>query len=92
MANSKQTQASDYDNQSNIVFKAFGQFPKTMQEVHVETNIDRANICRYVGHFRDQNRIALIGYRKCKVTGFTIVGEYSTNPDLFPKSNQLQLF
>ena len=87
MANSKTTQA----NQMNIVFKAFFEYPKTMKEVEVETNIDRANTCRYIWRFRDQKRIALVSYRKCKISGRD-VGAYSTNPDLFPISNQLELF
>ena len=87
MANSKTTQAK----QTNIVFNSFFELPKTMKEVEQETNIDRANICRYIRSFRNQKRIALVSYRKCTITG-RIVGIYSTNPDFFPKSNQLELF
>ena len=80
------------DKQLNMVFSAFFESPKTMKEVDMETTIMRENICRYVRTLRQKNRIALVGYRKCKVTGNGKVGIYTTNPELFPKSNQLQLF
>ena len=92
MANSKTTQANDNDNQMNIVFNAFFESPKTMMEVDAETNIDRSNVCRYVGTLKARNKIQLISYRKCKITKCEGVGEYSTNPDFFVKSNQLELF
>lgn len=90
MKNTK-TQATGND-QISIVFKAFFESPKTMKEVDKETGIMRENICRYIRYFRQQKQIALVGYRKCKVTGNGKVGTYTTNPDLFPVSNQLKLF
>lgn len=83
------TQAKD---QLNKVFNAFFEFPKTMKEVDFETTVMRENICRYVRTLRIENRIALVGYRKCKATGNPKVGIYTTNPELFPKSNQLTMF
>lgn len=80
-------------DQLSKVFHSFFEFPKTMKEVDVETDIMRENICRYVRTFRNEDRIALVGYRRCKITGSNRVGIYSTNPDLFPKSsNQTNLF
>ncbi|WP_264552776.1 hypothetical protein [Flavobacterium sp. N2038] len=70
------------------VFNSFFEFPKTMKEVDVETEIMRENICRYVRTFRKENRIALVGYRRCKITGSDRVGIYSTNPDLFPEPSR----
>ena len=78
--------------QLKSIYNAFYEYPKTMKEVDAETNIMRENICRHVSTLRNENRISLVGYRKCKVTGFNKVGIYSTNPELFPKSNQLELF
>jgi len=86
------TQAEYLNDQYKVVFMAFYDAPKTMKEVDVETNIMRENICRYVSMLKAKKRIALVGYRKCKITGFVKVGIYTTNPDLFPKSNQLKLF
>lgn len=91
MANSNNSQANSND-QYNIVFNAFFESPKTMQEVSKETGIMRSNICWYVRDFRNKRIIALVGYRKCKVTNYGKVGIYTTNPDLFPTSNQLKLF
>ena len=91
MANNRTTQANGLD-QRKIVFNAFFESPKTMKEVDQETGVMRENICRYVKYFRKRNNIALVGYRKCKVTGRTKVGAYTTNKDLFPISNQLKLF
>jgi hypothetical protein len=79
-------------DQLRIVFDAFFEFPKTMKEVDFETKVMRENICRYVSTLKNENRIALVGYRKCKVTGNLKVGIYTTNPDLFPKCNQLTMF
>lgn len=86
------TQANSTENQIKVIYNAFFEYPKTMKEVDAETNVMRENICRYVSELRKENRIALVGYRKCKVTGNQKVGIYTTNPDLFPKSNQLKLF
>jgi len=83
---------SQAKDQFNKVFRAFYEFPKTMKEVDKETFIMRENICRYVRTLREQNRIALVGYRRCKVTRHRKVGIYTTNPDLFPTSNQLKMF
>ena len=35
--------------QKKIVLDSFSVKPKTMKMVSVETGVDRANICRYVG-------------------------------------------
>lgn len=105
MINSNSTQANGNDDQLNIVFNAFFESPKTMQEVSKETGVMRSNICWYIRFFRSQHKIVLVGYRKCKVTGYGKVGIYTTNldlfpligvnntnPDLLPILNQLELF
>lgn len=79
-------------DQLKSVHKAFYEYPKTMKEVDAETQIMRENICRYVSTLRNENRISLVGYRRCTITGNPKVGIYTTNPDLFPKTNQLDLF
>jgi hypothetical protein len=86
------TQANGTENQIKAIYNAFFEYPKTMKEVDAETSVMRENICRYVSELRNENRIALVGYRKCKITGNPKVGIYTTNPDLFPKSNQLKMF
>jgi hypothetical protein len=64
-------------DQLKKVFNAFYEYPKTMKEVST---------------LRNANQISLVGYRKCRITGHNKVGTYTTNPQLFPKSNQLELF
>jgi len=78
-------------NQAPRVFKTFFDEPKTMKEVELDTNIDRAHICRYVATFLKENRIAFLHDRKCRASG-SLAGAYTTNPELFPKSNQYSLF
>jgi hypothetical protein len=74
------------------VYQAFKEKPMTMKEVDVYTGVMRENICRYVDVLLDQDRIAIIKKRRCTITGFPLVNEYTGDPDLFPKSDQLNLF
>ncbi|WP_034917821.1 hypothetical protein [Gillisia sp. CAL575] len=74
------------------VYQAFIDKPMTMKEVDVYTGVMRENICRYVDDLIEQGRIAIIRKRKCTVTGYPYVNEYTGNPELFPKSNQLKMF
>ncbi len=74
------------------VYKALQQKPMTMKETDIYTGIMRENICRYISILFEQNKIAIIRKRKCTITGYEYVNEYTTNPDLFPKSNQLKMF
>jgi hypothetical protein len=57
----------------------------------VETGIPIQNICRYVGMMFDRGVIAVIRKDKCHISG-EIVEFLSTNPELFPKDNQLKLW
>tara|TARA_R100000935_G_scaffold21876_4_gene40474 strand:- start:22196 stop:22462 length:267 start_codon:yes stop_codon:yes gene_type:complete len=74
------------------VYKAFTEKPMTMKEADVYTGVMRENICRYVDTLLEQGRIAIIRKRKCTITGYPYVNEYTGNPDLFPQSNQLEMF
>jgi hypothetical protein len=87
----KYSEYQSVKNQVPTVFKAFFDEPKTMKEVELDTNIDRAHICRYVATFLKENRIAFLYDRKCRATG-SLAGAYTTNPVLFPTSNQLSIF
>ena len=74
------------------VYKAFTEKPMTMKEADVCTGVMRENICRYVKELLEQRLIAILRKRKCTVTGYPNVTEYTCNPDLFPQSNQLKMF
>lgn len=77
--------------QLEMVYQAFTEKPMTMKEADVCTGIMRENICRYVNTLLESGRIAIIRKRKCTITGYPYVQEYTGNPDLFPQSNQLTI-
>lgn len=79
-------------NQLKKVYSAFKAKPLTMKEADVSTGVMRENICRYVRTLLSEGKIAVRRKRKCKITGYPLVKEYTGNPDLFPKSNQLEMF
>lgn len=74
------------------VYNALKEKPMTMKETDIYTGVMRENICRYIDILFEQGKIAIIRKRKCTITGYPYVNEYTTNPDLFPKNNQLELF
>lgn len=73
------------------VFKAFYDRPRTMKEADEVSGVMRENICRYVRDLRKTEKIQRIGEKYCSITKHK-AGIYTTNPDLFLESNQLQLF
>ncbi|MCF7569477.1 hypothetical protein L3X37_14075 [Sabulilitoribacter arenilitoris] len=87
-----QAKYKHFTAQLKMVYKALMYKPMTMKEVDVFTGVMRENICRYIDTLLEQNKIAIIRKRKCSITGYPYVNEYTANPDLFPKSNQLKLF
>lgn len=81
-----------YKAQLAKVYKAFTEKPMTMKEADICTGVMRENICRYVNTLLEEGRIAILRKRKCSITGYPYVNEYTGNPDLFPQSNQLKMF
>jgi hypothetical protein len=77
--------------QTKRVFKSFYEAPKTMLMVSNETGILRANICRYVRKMRQYDNIAEVKKGFCKVSNHR-AGFLTTDPNQFPKSNQLKMF
>lgn len=90
--NNGQGKNKHFQDQLSKVYKAFKAKPLTMKEADVQTNVMRENICRYVKRLVQEGKIAVRRKRKCKVTGYPYVNEYTGNPDLFPKTDQLKLF
>ena len=86
-----QGQDKHFIAQMDRVFKAFKQQPATMLMVSIKTGILRANICRYVATWEKQGRISQVKQDICKISNFP-AGYYTTDPALFPKSNQTKLF
>ncbi|EAP87880.1 hypothetical protein [Croceibacter atlanticus] len=87
----RQDKDKRFKAQLKQVYTALMAKPMTMKETDVYTGVMRENICRYIGTLREEGRIALVRKRKCTITGYNNVGEYTANPDLFPVSNQLKL-
>lgn len=80
------------DTQFERVYEALSKKAMTMLEAELQTGVRRESICRYVGKLKEANRIAVRKIRKCSITGYPYVQELTTNPDLFPQSNQLKMF
>ena len=96
-ANSLNPQGEDgkdkkYRDQLSAVFKAFKLKPMTMLEADKHTGIMRSNICWYVRDLLKAGKIAVIGQRKCTISGHSKVNVYSGDEILLPKSNQLSIF
>ena len=72
-----------FQAQTQRVFTAFLRHPKTMLAVSIETDILRANICRYVAEWGKENRICIVRKGICPISKHR-AGFYTTNPDLFP--------
>ena len=90
--NKRQEQDTKFKAQLVKVYNALMYKPMTMKEADVYTGVMRENICRYVDTLLDQGRIAILRKRKCTITGYPYVNEYTANPNLFPKTSQLELF
>jgi len=79
-----------FATQFKATFEGFYKQPQTMKELSIVTGIDRANVCRYVRTLRKENRIAVYKKANCSITKH-LANYYTTDPSLFPKSNQLKL-
>jgi hypothetical protein len=78
--------------QMKRVFEAFYSQPKTMLMVSVETGVMRSNICWYAREWKEQNSIKIIRLGICPISKREGVQYLTTNPRLFPSTNQLNLF
>lgn len=81
---------SKFEGQVKRAFREFYKEPLTMLQVEVRTSIMRANICRYVGHWKKKGVIFLVKKDKCPISKMT-AGFYSTNPN-YSSIAQLQIF
>ena len=83
---------NNHKAQLKRVLEALRNSPMTMKEVDVYTGIMRENICRYISELMEAGLISIRKKRRCSITGYSNVNEYTGNPNLFPKSNQLRMF
>ena len=72
-----------FQAQMERVFNAFYKQSKTMLMVSIETDVLRANICRYVAEWKKENRIYIVRKGICPISKHG-AGFYTTNPELFP--------
>ena len=78
-----QGKSTHFQAQMKRVFAALYRQPKTMLMVAVETDILRANICRYVAEWEKENRICIVWKGICPISKHR-AGFYTTNPELLP--------
>ena len=78
--------------QFQIIFNELEKTPATMLMLAKQTNIERANICRYINTMKENNDVAIVKRHFCKVTNY-LAAYYTTDKNLFPKQPvQLKLF
>lgn len=85
----RQGKDKHFEGQMKRVFAAFKRKPSTMLMVSIETEILRANICRYVAKWQKQGSIQLLKQGTCKVSKHR-AGYYTTDTNLF--TQPLKLF
>lgn len=78
--------------QKKKIYHSLLKKPLTMLELDDITGIRRANICRHIKSLLDENKIAVLEQRKCTISGHSKVNAYTANKDLFPLTNQLEMF
>ncbi len=87
----EQVKGKNLKDQFSKVYKGFFEQPQSMKMLSVRLNIDRANICWFCRELRKSNKIDVAKKGMCKITN-RVVNFYTTNPDLFYETNQLNLF
>ncbi len=78
-------------DQFKKVFDGFYKEPQSMKMLAVKLNIDRANICWFCREFRKNHQLGVVKKGICTITK-QMVNYYTTNPELFPKTDQIKLF
>lgn len=81
-----------FEAQMKRVYEAFFSSPKTMLMVEEETGIRRPNICRYVSKWKKAESVKIVKLSVCPISKYNGVQYLTSNPILFPVSNQLNLF
>lgn len=66
--------------------------PMTRYEIAKALGVERANICRYVGHMLKDGIVQVHHVGVCPISHYPNVQFLTSNPALFPKERQLSLF
>lgn len=80
-----------FKDQFNQTFEGFFKQPQSMKMLSIKIKIDRSNICWFCRELRKNNQIGVLRKAICEITKRR-VNYYTTNPELIPKSNQLDIF
>ena len=86
-----QGKVKQFQNQFNTIFQYLKQNTATASMVTEATCVPQKSICRYKRDLEKQGLLYEVVKKHCKLTGFR-AWYLTTNPELFPKSNQLNLF
>jgi hypothetical protein len=78
-------------NQKKTIFQYLQKHIATGSMIAKATGIPQKSICRYKRDLELQGILAEVEKKECPLTGFK-AWYLTTNPDLFPMSNQLKLF
>lgn len=89
--NFRQGKVKQFRTQLQTIFEYLKENTSTASMVTEYTGVPQKSICRYKRDLEKQNLLNEVEKKLCMVTGFR-AWYLTTNPDLFPKSNQLTLF
>jgi hypothetical protein len=80
-----------FQNQKKTIFEFLKIYTATASMVSQATGVPQKSICRYKRDLEKQGLLYEVEKRFCKITGFR-AWYLTTNPELFPKSNQITMF
>ena len=89
--NFRQGEVKQFRTQLQTIFEYLKINTATASMVTEYTGVPQKSICRYKRDLEKRNLLNEVEKKLCKVTGFR-AWYLTTNPDLFPKSNQLTMF
>ena len=88
---SEQSKGKNSYTQKKTIFEYLKKHTATASMITEATGIPQKCITRYKRDFEKVGLLYEVAKKHCKQTGFR-AWYLTTNPDLFPKSNQLNLF
>lgn len=87
----EQGKFKSFKTQIKTIFEYLKENTATASMVTEATGIPQKCICRYKRDLEKQGLLYEVVKKHCKFTGFR-AWYLTTNPELFPKSNQLKMF
>ena len=91
LISNSQGESTKIGNQVKTIFSYLFQNTATASMVAEATGVPQKCICRYKRDLEKEGRLHEVKKDTCKLTGFP-AWYLTTNPKLFPKSNQLKIF